>query len=116
MTRRRLLAQFGVVAAAVLVALGVANAAYSSDASGQAHAQDGVASEHVRTRDVATHAGVLKTERSARLLRLGLAVLGAGVLAFASRRRRTSPAPVAGGRLGFAVGALGRGPPVLRVR
>jgi hypothetical protein len=116
MTRRRLLAQFGVVAAALLVAVGVAHAAYSSDARGQAHAQDGVASAHVRTRDVATHAGVLKTERSARLLRLGVAVLGAGVLAFALRRRRNSPAAVGGGRLGFAVGALGRGPPVLRVR
>jgi hypothetical protein len=114
MARRRLLAQFGVVAAAVLVGLGVANAAYRADASVQAHSQDGVASEHTRTRDIATHVGVHKTERSARLLRLGLAVLGTGLLAVALRRRRFTPAPVVGGRLGFAVGALGRGPPVLR--
>ena len=118
MARRRLLAQLGAIAAVLLVALGAANAAYGTDASTQAHTRDEAASDRAGSRDVGIHAGVVKTERSERLLRLrlGLAVIGAGVLAFALRRRRYSLAPVGGGRLGFGAGALGRGPPLLRVR
>jgi hypothetical protein len=116
MTRRRLLLLFGVVAAALLVAVGAANAVYRADASGERKSHSAVAAQRAGARDVGIHAGVLKTERSQRLLRFGLAVLGAGLAAVALRGRRTGATRSGGTRLGFAVGALGRGPPALRVR
>ena len=116
MTRRRLLPRFGVVAAALLVALGASNAAYRVDAGNESESQHAVAAQRAGARDVGVHLGAIRAERSERLLRLGLAVLGAGLVAVALRGRRTAAAAVRGARLGFANGALGRGPPALRFR
>src|SRR3977135_3609713 len=109
MTLRRLLLLFGVVAAALLVGLAATNAAYQATTGNEDQSHHAVASERTRTREVGVHAAVVKTQRSERLLRLGLAVLGAGLAALALRGRRTSPVRLDGGRLGFAAGALGRG-------
>ncbi len=115
MTRRRLITQLGIVAVGLLVAFGATNAAYRAEISAQEHSHDAAVSER-GGRDVGLHAGVLKPERSQRMLRFGLAMLPAGLLAVALRRHRIRVYSSRTGRLGFAVASLGRGPPLLRVR
>ena len=115
MTRRRLITQVAVVAAGVLIALGAANAAYTPEVATQEHTHDAVASER-SARDIGLHVGIVRTERTQRLLRFGLAVLAAASLAVAPLRRRARPHSSQTSRLGFAAGSLGRGPPLLRVR
>ena len=115
MPRRPLISQLAVVAAGLLIALGAANVAYTPEITTQEHAHDAAVSER-NSRDVGLHVGIIKTERSQRLLRFGLAVLATASLAVALSRRRVRPRSSRTGRLGFAAGSLGRGPPLLRVR
>jgi hypothetical protein len=115
MTRRRHLAQLGVVVAALLVAFGASNVAFGADSSISRHGHDAVAAERAGNREVGAHARVLKSPRSERLMRLGFAVRAAAAMTVALRRRSTTRVAPRSWRLGCVAGPLGRGPPALLV-